>query len=252
MASYLITGSSRGIGFAVASFLAAKPATEISKVFASARSESDGLKELIAKSDGRVEYVQLDVTSPESAKKAAGQVEQSLNGKGLDVLINNAGAMVFTPGGIQTMSDLDDTFKINVTGVHNVTSAFIPLLEKGNLKKVVNISTTLGSMAMAKNYAQMPVPSYKITKAALNMLTVQYALDFAEKGFTFIAVSPGWINTDMGGSGADLTIEQGTKAVTDVIFRVGKEDSGKFFNVSVPGWENATGLNRYDGGNPPW
>lgn len=44
---------------------------------------------------------------------------------------------------------------------------------------------------MAKNYAQMPVPSYKITKAALNMLTVQYALDFAEKGFTIIAVSPG-------------------------------------------------------------
>lgn len=46
-------------------------------------------------------------------------------------------------------------------------------------------------MAMVKNYAQMPVPSYKITKAALNMLTVQYALDFAEKGFTFVAVSPG-------------------------------------------------------------
>lgn len=103
MASYLITGSSRGIGFAVASFLAAKPATEISKVFASARSESAGLKELVAKSDGRVEYVQLDVTSEESARKAARQVEQSLNGKGLDVLINNAGAMTFIPGGIQTM-----------------------------------------------------------------------------------------------------------------------------------------------------
>lgn len=56
----------------------------------------------------------------------------------------------------------------------------------------------------------------------------------------------------MGGSGADLTIEQGTKAVTDVIFRVGKEDSGKFFNVRVPGWENATGPNKYDGGSLPW
>lgn len=89
--TYLITGSSRGIGLAIVTALAAKPATEVSKVFASARSETDSLKQLIAKSGGRVEFVALDVTSQESAKSAASKVTESLGGKGLDVLINNAG-----------------------------------------------------------------------------------------------------------------------------------------------------------------
>ncbi|KAL1638693.1 hypothetical protein SLS58_008725 [Diplodia intermedia] len=252
MASYFISGSSRGLGLAIAGLLASKPGAEVGKVFASARSETAALQQLIAKSDGRVEYVQLDVTSQESAKKAADQVAQSLNGKGLDVLINNAGVLNLTVDGITAMTDLDETFKINVTGVHYVTSAFIPLLEKGQLKKVVNISTTLGSIGSAATYASMPVPSYKISKAALNMLTVQYAFSFADKGFTFVALSPGWIKTDLGGEAADLTIEQGSNAAADVIFRVGKEDNGKFFNVHVAGWEKAEGINQYDGGCPPW
>ncbi|EKG14038.1 Short-chain dehydrogenase/reductase SDR [Macrophomina phaseolina MS6] len=252
MASYLITGSSRGLGLAIAGLIASKPASEVSKVFASARSETEGVKKLIAESNGRVEFVQLDVTSQESAKKAASQVEQSLNGKGLDVIINNAGVMNYTPNGIENMTDLDDTFKINVTSVHYVTSAFLPLLKKGNLKKVVNISTTLGSITKAPTYALFPVPAYKVSKAALNMLTVQYAQSFAEEGFTFVAVSPGWVQTDLGGSSADLTVEQGSKAVTDIVFRVSKSDTGKFFNVHVPGWEHAEGINQYDGACPPW
>lgn len=93
MASYLITGSSRGIGLAVAALLASKPSPEVSKVFASARSNTDSLREIIAEYAGRVEYVQLDVTSEESVKEAARHVEKSLDGRGLDVLINNAGIM---------------------------------------------------------------------------------------------------------------------------------------------------------------
>ncbi|KAL0263381.1 hypothetical protein SLS55_002361 [Diplodia seriata] len=252
MASYLITGSSRGLGLAIAGLIASKPSSEVSKVFASARSETDGIKKLVSESNGRVEFVQLDVTSEESAKKAASTVEQSLGGKGLDVIINNAGVMNYTPNGIETMTDLDETFKINVTSVHYVTSAFLPLLKKGNLKKVVNISTTLGSIGKAPTYALFPVPAYKVSKAALNMLTVQYSQSFASEGFTFVAVSPGWVQTDLGGSTADLTIEQGSKAVTDIVFRVGKEETGKFFNIHVPGWEHAEGINQYDGANPPW
>ncbi|OJD29425.1 short chain oxidoreductase [Diplodia corticola] len=252
MASYFVTGSSRGLGLAIAGLLASKPVADVGKVFASARSETTSLKELVAKSSGRVEFVQLDITSQESATEAASHVTQSLDGKGLDVLINNAGVMNYTADGITAMSDLDETFKINVTGVHYVTTAFLPLLEKGQLKKIINISTTLGSIGLSKTYAQMPVPSYKISKAALNMLTVQYALSLADKGFTVVAISPGWIQTDLGGTGADLTIEQGSNATADIIFRVKKEDNGKFLNVHVPGWEKAEGINQYDGGCPPW
>lgn len=103
MASYLITGSSRGLGLAIAGLIASKPSSEVSKVFASARSETDGIKKLVSESNGRVEFVQLDVTSEESAKKAASTVEQSLGGKGLDVIINNVGVMNYTPNGIETM-----------------------------------------------------------------------------------------------------------------------------------------------------
>lgn len=103
MASYLITGSSRGIGFGYVSILARKDESEVSKVFAAARSENSALKELIAKSNGRVEFVPLEVTSEESAKEAAQQVQRSLGDKGLDVLINNAGVPSHTEGGIENM-----------------------------------------------------------------------------------------------------------------------------------------------------
>jgi NAD(P)-dependent dehydrogenase (short-subunit alcohol dehydrogenase family) len=137
MATYFITGSSRGLGLALAGLLAAEP--NVSKIFASARSESAGIKKLISESSGRVEFIPLDVTSQESAKAAASLVEKSLNGKGLDVLVNNAGLMPFLFDSIDKMTDLESTFTINVTGVHYTTSALLPLLKKGTQKKVINL-----------------------------------------------------------------------------------------------------------------
>lgn len=60
------------------------------------------------------------------------------------------------------------------------------------------------------------------------------------------------MQTDLGGATADLTINQSATAVLDIVFRAGKEDNGKFFNIRVPGWEKAQGLNQYDGAQPPW
>lgn len=103
MASYLITGTSRGIGLTLVKDLVAKPVTEVSIIFAAARTETPALKELIEKSAGRIEFVSIDVTSPEKVKRAAMQVEKSLGGKGLDILINNAGVLNFIPDGIEAM-----------------------------------------------------------------------------------------------------------------------------------------------------
>lgn len=92
--------------------------------------------------------------------------------------------------------------------IHHVARAFIPLLQKGSLKKVVNVyvipslrklfllsighsTTTLGSIAMANIFAQTPCSAYKIPKAMLNMLTVQYSFEYASQGFTIFATSPG-------------------------------------------------------------
>lgn len=104
MASYFITGTSRGIGLQLTASLASRPSSDVSKVFAAARKQSDDLKKLIEGSDGRVQFVPLEVTSRQSAEEAAQTVEKSLNGQGLDYLINNAGIMHITPNGIVDMS----------------------------------------------------------------------------------------------------------------------------------------------------
>lgn len=103
MASYLITGSSRGIGLALVALLASKPVSEVSKVFAAARKQNSSLEKLVQASGGRVEFIQLDVTDEQGSQQASKTVEKALNGKGLDVLINNAGIMNYTPNGIENM-----------------------------------------------------------------------------------------------------------------------------------------------------
>jgi NAD(P)-dependent dehydrogenase (short-subunit alcohol dehydrogenase family) len=103
MSSYLITGCSRGIGLELATQLASS--SEASTVFAAARKESPALKELIQKYNGRVVLVHIEATDSISIKQAVLDVEKSLDGKGLDVLINNAGIMDYVPDGPSSMYD---------------------------------------------------------------------------------------------------------------------------------------------------
>lgn len=103
MATYLITGTSRGLGLALATHLASLPSSQSSTIFTLARKSSRALETLIEKSDGRVILIEADVTDEASIKKAVGEVETKLAGKGLDVLINNVGIMGLTPDGIAAM-----------------------------------------------------------------------------------------------------------------------------------------------------
>ncbi|KAK9368882.1 hypothetical protein V1509DRAFT_621768 [Lipomyces kononenkoae] len=252
MASYLVTGASRGLGLELARQLASFPASEVSRVFATARGYAPELEELAKKSSGQVVVIKLDVADEASIKQAEAEVEANLDGKGLDVLINNAGILQYSPNGVNTMDNLTESFTTNVLGVHWVTRTFIPLLQKGTLKKVVNISTTVGSIALARSFHPLPAPAYKITKAALNSLTIQYALDYEQEGFTFFALSPGWLRTDLGGEVADLPVEQGAKASLERIMGAGKEQNGQFLNILIKGWDKAGWRNQYDGATNPW
>ncbi|MCJ1383292.1 hypothetical protein MMC17_006405 [Xylographa soralifera] len=253
MANYLVTGSSRGLGLHLVAQLASLPDAEVGTIFATTRSgSSPGVQKLVEQFSSRVVHVQLDATDEHSARKAAAEVERILAGNGLDVLINNAGVMDYSPDGIHTMTGLNSSFNSNVTSAHIVTSAFLPLLRKGTQKKVANISSTLGSIGKAEIYRRFPVPAYKVSKAALNMLTVQYAQEYEDESFVFVTISPGWLQTDLGGSNADLPAETGAKAVLKIIHESSKKDNGKFLNIHVPGWEKNVGLNQYDGLNPPW
>lgn len=255
MATYLITGSSRGLGLALVSQLLTLPVVQVSSIFTTSRAAqpSLNLKQLIDQSSGRAFYVQLDTTDPTSIKTAAQEVQHQLRGRGLDVLINSAGVQPLTKGGVENMENLTDAFKINVNAAHEVTRAFLPLLRKGDRKVIANMSTTLGSISKASTFAAKSSPAYNITKAALNMLTVQYALSLESERFTVFCVSPGWLRTDMGGGRADLPVETGAEAVLKIILEANHaETNGKFLNIHVPGWEQSNGFNQYDGEEIPW
>ena len=140
MASYLITGASRGIGLELVSQLAQQPAEQVSVVFAAIRSTpSVQLRELVERFQGKVVLITVTITDRTSIDHAVLEVERHLAGKGLDVLINNAGVLPFAPDGIATMDNLRYAFEVNVEAVQNMTAAFIPLLERGTAKQVINM-----------------------------------------------------------------------------------------------------------------
>lgn len=101
---------------------------------------TSSLQRLVESSNGRVVFVKLDATNESDINNVVKHVESVLGSNGgLDVLINNAGVMPFTPGGVQAMTDLDEVMRTNVTSAQMVTSAFLPLLSKGAEKKVFDI-----------------------------------------------------------------------------------------------------------------
>ncbi|CRG92714.1 hypothetical protein PISL3812_09780 [Talaromyces islandicus] len=249
MASYLITGASRGLGLELTRQLSTR--SDVGKIFATARGDAPKLQQLASTSPDKIVVVKLDVTDEASIKQAAAEVESKLAGKGLDVLINNAGVLQYAPKGVSSMENLQESFNINVLGVHWTTRVFIPLLQKGTQKKIVNISTTIGSLALSRFVHLLPAPAYKITKAALNSLTVQYALDYEKEGFTIFALSPGWLRTDLGGEQADLPVEQGAEAALVRILGSTPEQNGQFLKIEIKGWDKDK-RNQYDGSNAPW
>ena len=142
MATYLITGASRGIGFELTKQLLELPVSQVSKVFATTRGNlSDPLRSLICSNPGRAIHVTAAVNDTASVERAAREVKKKLGAQGLDVLINNAAISSSNPGGIKTLTpeELARVFDVNVMGVQRVTTAFLPLLEAGHEKKVINM-----------------------------------------------------------------------------------------------------------------
>ena len=127
----------------------------------------------------------------------------------------------------------------------------------------------MGSIAYTERYEFAQTPEYKISKAAMNMLTAQYAMEYRAAGFTFLAISPGvcftihscvciahfrlqWVKTDLGSEAADLDIVTAVEALLRTIVESDASMNGKFLNIKVSGWEKAQGPNQYDGAEIPW
>lgn len=201
MKTVLITGANKGIGFETARQLLQKGF----HVFLGSRNLENGLeavRKLQAEGLTGVEAVQLDVTDDQSVQTA----RVAIGGMTpvLDILINNAGIN----GGSDPYTVLDATttqyleaLKTNVIGVASVTQAFIDLLRQSPEPRIVNVSTSVGSLSLqsdpnwpAYNYAKYGV--YAISKAALNMYTIQLAYELRDTNFKVNAVCPGLTKTD--------------------------------------------------------
>jgi len=211
MTTTLITGGNKGLGFETARRLVAAGHT----VYLGARDPERGKQ---AATDLGAHYLPLDVTSDESIAAAARQLE---SGAGrLDVLINNAGI----PGPRHTARELtaDDlriTYDVNVFGPVRMLHHFLPLLDRSDNPVVVNVSSGLGSIATAVDPEGqgdavpiwVPAPGYGSSKAALNMLTVQYARQLPELRIN--TVDPGYTATDFNAHSGPQSVEQGAEII---------------------------------------
>ncbi|PKV83940.1 SDR family oxidoreductase [Streptomyces sp. TLI_146] len=203
----LVTGANKGIGFEIARQLQEHGVT----VLLAARDEERG-KAAAAKLG--VPFVRLDVTDPDSIKKAATWVDLAYGR--LDVLVNNAGISVPNDENLPSATSIDTMrtiYETNVFGVVAVTNAFLPLLRKSPAGRIVNQSSEMGSLAYAldQNHPIWPVNNlaYNSSKTALNMVTVSYAKELWGTPIKVNAVAPGWCRTDITGGEGFKSAEQG-------------------------------------------
>jgi NAD(P)-dependent dehydrogenase (short-subunit alcohol dehydrogenase family) len=195
MTTTLITGANKGLGKETARLLVGAG----HDVWLGASDEARGQA---AADEVGARFVQLDVTDDASIAAALGQVQA--NG-GLDVLVNNAGIAKRAEGGeaLDGPSALE-VFDTNAVGIIRVTEAALPLLRRSDNPVVVNVSSALGSFwathEPSRPASRFPAIVYGSSKAAVSMLTVQYAKAVPEVKFN--AVEPGITATELGGRGA--------------------------------------------------
>ncbi|MFC0622672.1 SDR family oxidoreductase [Kribbella deserti] len=228
MPTTLITGANKGLGFETARQLVAAGHA----VYIAARDPERG-KAAADRLGAR--SVVLDVTSDESVRAAVAEIDH------LDVLINNAGI----PGSFVGPDEIDaaemlTVYDTNVFGAIRVFQASLPLLRKSAAPVVVNVSSGLGSLAVTSdpegNRAAVPdwmaAPVYASSKAALNMLTIQYARALPE--FRINAVDPGFTATDLNGHRGVQTIEQGAEIIVRMA-RLGPDGpTGQYVSATGP------------------
>lgn len=218
----LITGANKGIGLECCRQLAKLG----HRVILSARSAERGEKAVkdLAAEGLKVEFLLLDTASEDSILRAVGELKKRT--ESINVLINNAAILETWQGTILdvTAAELTNTFNTNVVGPIMLTLALLPLLEKGKPARVINVSSRLGSVAeMGDGW-----PGYGISKAALNAATRKLAGALASRGISVNAASPGWVRTDMGGQGANLSLEEGGKNIVRLVTGISDNVTNKF------------------------
>jgi NAD(P)-dependent dehydrogenase (short-subunit alcohol dehydrogenase family) len=214
----LVTGASRGIGLELVKQLASAANTT---VFAGMRKPIN-----ISAENNNIKTVQLDQTSAASVAAAASQVPE------LDILILNAAMgeddhLLDLPA--ERFAQYLDT---NVVGPNRVVQAFLPALLARKTRQIVYISSSAGSLTDQVGETWGLQGPYSVTKAAGNMMVIQWQNELADQAFTVVTVHPGWVDTDMGRLGGigGMRIEESANKIIKLVDSLILEDGSKFFN----------------------
>lgn len=200
----VVTGANRGLGLEIARQLARAG----NHVVLTSRDAAKGKAACQSLHDAglAVTYRRLDVTSPRSVKSLASFITERF--ARLDILINNAGVMIDPRGTRFLNSALEtyrSTFDTNVWGPLLLIQTLLPLMRKHSYGRIVNMSSGLAQLTGMGN----STPAYRISKTALNALTCIVAAETKGSNILVNAACPGWVRTDMGGTGASRSVEEG-------------------------------------------
>jgi NAD(P)-dependent dehydrogenase (short-subunit alcohol dehydrogenase family) len=222
MPTALITGANKGIGYEVARQLGQQGF----RIWLSGRNPErvQTAVDQLHQEGIPVAGLVMDTGDLASIAQAVSQVKSHL--PHLDVLINNAALLLDEGRSLLSLSptELQQGLQINSLGPVWVTQAFLPILKPGS--RVINVSSGAGEW---RDPPSTWAPLYSTSKTALNLLTRHLARELSPQGIAINAVCPGWVKTDMGGSGANRSVEKGAETIVWLATEAAPELSGRFF-----------------------
>jgi len=233
MKSALVTGANKSIGFEVSKQLAQKGIY----VYLGSRNLENGkaaVDKLKSEGIDNVEAIQLDITNDESVKQARETLGNKT--KSLDILINNAGIYGGYPQSAfdATIEQFKAAYDANVFGVVRITQAFIDLLKNSSAPRIVNVSSSQGSITLHSDpsykYYDYKGVVYLTSKSALNMYTVVLAYELKDTNFKVNEVCPGYTKTDFNGHRGTGTLEDAGKRIVKYALIDKSGPTGKFFS----------------------
>lgn len=227
----LVTGANRGIGFEIARQLAQKG----SLILVGARDLVRGERAAEAlRSEGfEARPVQLDVTDDASIRRAAEWIDAEFGR--LDILVNNAGIAIDDKAPSEVSHDvLRQTYETNFFGPVAVTQAMVPLLRKSTAGRIVNLSSSLASLALTTDPSSsvfaMNYLAYNASKSALNSMTVSFAKELRDTPIKVNAADPGYTRTDMNQGNGDHDADEGAIAAVQLATLPADGPTGTFID----------------------
>jgi NAD(P)-dependent dehydrogenase (short-subunit alcohol dehydrogenase family) len=227
----LISGANKGIGYEIARGLGAKKI----KVLVGARDETRGQAAVDKlKAEGAdARYVQLDVTDHGTIQRAALWIEKEFGR--LDILVNNAGTAEWgaKPSDVD-LAKVRGVYETNFFGPVALIQAMLPLLGKSKHGRIVNVSSSLGSLTLSSDlnspFADFLALGYNTSKSALNAMTIQFAKELKDTSIKVNAICPGYCATDLNGNSGPRSAAQGAVAAIEYA-TIGEDGpTGGYFN----------------------